>query len=120
MVQDKICQEQVALVRFDIFSGQRSFWSDDLHTAKEIDMDVLRIVLGGFCGSQKGLLLFDLVELQYYRVGSDEQENRVIRIAGRIVHGNESLIDPLGEWCRQQCSHPILPKEGCLIWIDFL
>lgn len=72
MVQDKICQEQVALVRFDIFSGQRSFWSDDLHTAKEIDMDVLQIVLGGFCGSQKGLLLFDFVELHNHCIGSDE------------------------------------------------
>ena len=27
VVQNEICQEQVALVRFDIFSGQRSLWS---------------------------------------------------------------------------------------------
>ena len=25
---------------------------------------------------------------------------------GRIIHSNESLIDPLGEWCRQYTIHP--------------
>ena len=45
VVQNEICQKQVALIRFNIFSGQCPFGADDLHAAKEINMDVLRIVL---------------------------------------------------------------------------
>ena len=45
VVQNEICQKQVALVRFNIFSGQCPFGADDLHATKEINMDVLRIVL---------------------------------------------------------------------------
>ena len=52
VVQNEICQERVSLVRFNIFSGQCPFGADDLHATKEIDMDVLRIVLGGFCCCQ--------------------------------------------------------------------
>lgn len=49
MIQNEIRQEQVALVRFDILSSQCSLGADDLHTSKEIDMDILRIIFGGFC-----------------------------------------------------------------------
>ena len=45
VVQNEICQKQVALVRFNILSGQCPFGADDLHATKEINMDVLRIVL---------------------------------------------------------------------------
>jgi len=72
VVQNEICQKQVALVRFNIFSGQCPFGADDLHAAKEIDMDVLRIVFGGLCCCQQGLLLFDFVEFHNHCIGSDE------------------------------------------------
>ena len=45
VVQNEICQEQMALIRFNIFSSQCPFGADDLHATKEINMDVLRIVL---------------------------------------------------------------------------
>ncbi len=45
VVQNEICQEQIALIRFNIFSSQCPFGADDLHATKEINMDVLRIVL---------------------------------------------------------------------------
>ena len=72
VVQNEICQKQVALIRFNIFSGQCPFGADDLHAAKEIDMDVFRIVFGGFCCCQQGLLLFDFVELHNHCIGGDE------------------------------------------------
>ena len=92
MIQNEICQEQVALVRFNIFSGQCPFGADNLHAAKEINMDVLRIVFGGFCCCQQGLLLFDFVELQHHCIGSDKQKDWVICVASRIVYSDESLI----------------------------
>ena len=49
VIQNEIRQEQVSLVRFDILSSQCSLGADDLHTSKEIDMDILRIIFGGFC-----------------------------------------------------------------------
>lgn len=72
VVQNEICQKQVALIRFNIFSGQCPFGADDLHAAKEIDMDVFWIVFGGFCCCQQGLLLFDFVEFHNHCIGSDE------------------------------------------------
>ena len=114
VVQNEICQKQVALVRFNIFSGQCPFGADDLHAAKEINtMNKVLIIDDDkeLCALIKRSVLSEDIEADFCNTGKEglqklkEREYQLVILDVMMpgMDGFETL-----EEIRKESSLPIL------------